>query len=366
MLHRQHCLADRCLADHRLADHRLVDCFLADRRPRLKPFGALLCFILATLGLSSAATVCRAENWAAKMFETTGHDFRAVGRGAKCEHRFKFTNLYQEEIHVAAVRSSCGCTTPRITADTLKTHETSSIIATFNTESFVGQKQAVITVVFDRPYYAEVQLKVSGFIRTDITFDPAEVAFGEIGSGQPSEQDIVITHTGDTKWQITDVRSHCDDLQVQLSEPTVTPGMVRYRMRVKVLDSMPAGDVRERLTLISNDRDFPTTEMSVTGRVRPVVSVSPASVSLGTAAAGSTVEKRLVVRGDKPFQITEVLCGDARFEFDAPAGSKKLHFVKLRFNAGDQADQISQEVQINTDLNGGKSVKCIVTGAVEG
>jgi hypothetical protein len=363
MLHRHPCPAGHGPADHSLADHSLADQPLD--RCRLKSLGVLL-MILIGLGVPSAAGTGRAENWAAKMFETTEHDFRAVGRGAKCEHHFEFTNLYQEEIHVAAVRSSCGCTTPRITRDTLKTHETSSIVATFNTESFVGQKQAVITVVFDRPYYAEVQLKVGGFIRTDVTFDPAEVSFGEIGSGESTEQDIVITHSGNTDWQITDVRSHCDDLQVQLSEPTVTPGMVRYRMRVKVLDSMPEGDVRERLTLVSNDRDFPTTEMSVTGRVRPVLSVSPASVSLGTAKPGSTVEKRLVVRGDEPFEITDVLCGDTRFEFDAPAGSKKLHFVKLRFNAGDQADQIGQEVQINTDLSGGKSVKCIVTGAVEG
>jgi len=339
---------------------------IAERRPVLKSLAALLVCFVASVVASFPGPTAAAENWAAKMFETTEHDFRAVGRGAKCEFPFRFNNLYQEDVHVASVRSSCGCTTPKITQDALKTHETSSIIATFNTESFAGQKQAMITVVFDRPYYAEVQLKVTGFIRTDITFDPAEVAFGEIGSGESVEEDIVITHMGKADWQITDVRSHCDDLEVQLSEPTVTPGMVRYRMRVKVLESMPEGEVRKRLTLVSNDRDFPTTEMSITGRVRPALSVSPASVSLGTAKTGATVEKRLVVRGDEPFEITDVLCGDSRFEFVTPDGSKKLHFVKLRFNAGDQTDQIGQEIQIKTDLKGGKSVKCIVTGAVDG
>ncbi|MEM6473924.1 MAG: DUF1573 domain-containing protein [Planctomycetota bacterium] len=309
------------------------------------------------------------ENWASKMFPTKSHDFRTVGRGTKCEFYFEFTNLYEDEVHVAAVRSSCGCTTPTVTEKTIGTREKSAVVATYNTSSFIGKKAATITVVFDRPYYAEVQLKVEGFIRTDITFDPPEVAFGEIGSGETTQQDIVITHTGNSSWQITDVRSHCDDLQVQLSEPTRTSGMVRYRMRVNVLSSMPEGDVRERLTLISNDPEFPTTEMSINGRIRPSVSVSPAAVSLGTVMPGATIEKRLVVRGEEPFEIKEVICGDTRFDFETPKGSKKLHFVKLKFTAGNLPqgktnDRVAQEILVATTMKDGKSATCVATGII--
>ena len=346
----------------------MLHCF-PDLLIRRTGFSLVALTLIAALAIGdsdSAAQSSTGENWAAKMFKTTSHDFRAVGRGAKCEYHFDFSNLYEENVHIAAVRSSCGCTTPKLTQNTLKTHEKASVVATFNTSTFIGKKSAIVTVVFDQPSYAEVQLKVSGFIRTDITFDPAEIAFGEIASGEGTQQDIVITHTGKTNWQITDVRSHCDDLQVQLSPPKKTPGMVRYRMRVSVLASMPEGDVRQRLTLISNDPQFPTTEMSVNGRIRPTLSISPAAVSFGTAEVGTTVERRLVVRGDSPFSITKVVCADSRFEFETPSGSKKLHFVKMRFNAGDSADRVGQEIKINTDLNGGKSVTCVVTGVVSG
>ena len=306
-------------------------------------------------------------NWAAKMFKVTSHDFRTVGRGAKCEYHFDFTNLYQEDVHVAAVRTSCGCTTPTISERTLSTHQKSAVVATFNTASYVGKKSAVITVVFDKPYYAEVQLKVTGFVRTDITFDPPEVAFGEIPSGKGTKQDIVITHTGNPNWKITDVRSHCEHLEVQLSPPQKTPGMVRYRMRVNVNQTMPEGDVRERLTLISNDKDFPTTEVSINGRIRPSLSVSPAAVSLGITKPGATVQKRLVIRGDQPFAIKDIICPDSRFEFVTPEGSKKLHFVTMRFVAGsDDQPRIGQAIQINTDLKGGRSVTCVVTGSISG
>ncbi len=148
-------------------------------------FRQLLRLMLAMgLFVPVLAQTASGQTWADKMFEGKSHDFRIVGRGTKTEHHFDFTNLYEEDVHVQAVRTSCGCTTPSLTQDTLKTHETASVIATFNTNTFIGQKSATITVVFDRPTYAEVQLKVSGFIRTDITFDPPEVSYGELASGQ--------------------------------------------------------------------------------------------------------------------------------------------------------------------------------------
>lgn len=321
--------------------------------------------LVVGLCLTALAPSVSAQSWADKMFTQTSHDFRIVGRGAKSEYHFEFTNRYEQDVHVATVRSSCGCTTPTIIKDTLKTHETASVLATFNTSSFIGQKAATITVVFDRPSYAEVQLKVSGYIRTDISFDPPEVNFGEIAPGQSREQEVTITHSGNRAWEITDVRSHCKHLQVRLNPPERLPNLVRYRMLVRLDDAVPEGDIRERLTLISNDRDFPTTEMSVSGRVRPTVSISPASVSLGDTGASDMKEQRLVVRGEEPFEILDVRCGDRRFEFEVPSGEKKLHFVKLRFRGDGTDAAISQEIRVITNLPGNKSATCVVSGRIK-
>tara|TARA_R110002049_G_scaffold25016_1_gene88222 strand:- start:9660 stop:10703 length:1044 start_codon:yes stop_codon:yes gene_type:complete len=323
--------------------------------------------LLALLGLSTGfAESAVAQSWADKMFAERSHDFRTVGRGAKAEYRFELENKFEEDVHIAGVRTSCGCTTPSITKETLQSREKGAVIATFNTNTFIGKKSATITVVFDKPYYAEVQLKVTGFIRTDITFDPPEVSFGELPSGQSAEREVVITHSGNSNWQITDVRSHCSDLQVRLNPPERSPGLVRYRMLVRLNKDVDEGELRERLTLISNDRDFPTTEMSISGRIRPSLTVSPASVSLGTATPNSVVERRLVIRGEEPFEITDVVCGDERFEFEVPGGNKKIQFVKLRFTADNLAGAIGQEIKVVTNLPGNKATKCTVTGTIAG
>ena len=136
---------------------------------RFERRGHFLILLAFGIFFPASSQALLAQNWADKMFQEKSHDFRMVGRGTKSVYHFDFTNLYEEDVHIAAVRTSCGCTTPTVSQKTLKTHEKASVKATFNTSSFVGQKSATVTVVFDRPAYAEVQLKVSGYIRTDIT-----------------------------------------------------------------------------------------------------------------------------------------------------------------------------------------------------
>ncbi|QEG41576.1 DUF1573 domain-containing protein [Roseimaritima ulvae] len=319
--------------------------------------GIVLCLFLAP-------TAAFGQDWAAKMFSATSHDFRAVARGAKIEHHFEFENIYQEDVHVAAVRSSCGCTTPSVTKSTVKSREKSAIVAKFNTSSFTGPKSATITVVFDRPFYAEVQLSVTGVIRTDVVFDPPAANFGEIREGETKEIKLSVTRFNRSDWQITDVRSHCTDMQVKLSEPVRSSRSVKYDLVLQAKASMPVGEIHEQLTLLTNDQQSPTVEMCIAGKVRPSLSVSPAALTMGAVKPGGEFTRRLVVRGEQPFGIAKVLCSDERFSFAAPEGQKKVHFLPLTFTADDQAGPIAQSIRIVSDLPHDRYTEFLVTGNV--
>ena len=118
--------------------------------------------------------------WGKKLFTEFSHDFGTVARAAKVEHTFEMRNPFKETIHIASVRASCGCSTPNIVKDTLATWEEGGIHVRYNNRTFTGRKSATITVVIDRPYYAEIQLNVVGYIRSDVVFDPGQINFGEI------------------------------------------------------------------------------------------------------------------------------------------------------------------------------------------
>ena len=79
---------------------------IVDRRTLVSLTLAICLFLPAMAGQASA------QDWADKMFKVKEHDFRIVGRGTKSEFHFEFTNLYEEDVHIQSVRTSCGCTTP--------------------------------------------------------------------------------------------------------------------------------------------------------------------------------------------------------------------------------------------------------------
>lgn len=159
-----------------------------------------------------------AQEWAEKMFKEKTHEFGSVARAAKVEYAFEMVNPYKEDVHITSVRASCGCTLPRIQKDTLKSWEKGAIIAEFNTRAFSGQRGARVTVTIDKPFPAEVQLQVHGYIRTDVVVDPGEVALGQVPTGSGAEKTVTIDYAGRSDWQILGVQPNSPFLHADVKE----------------------------------------------------------------------------------------------------------------------------------------------------
>ncbi len=315
------------------------------------------CFSLIALLIATAPA--GADDWAGKMFSARDHDYGAVARGAKTECQFVLTNIYEEDVHIVGVRSSCGCTTPRVTQETLKTYEKGAVIASFDTHGHLGQKNATLTVTFDKPFYAEVQLNVTGYIRSDVVFNPGEVDFGTIRPGGTAEKQVEVNYAGRSDWQITGIKTAHDYLEAEVVEKQRDGGQVAYELLVKLKDNAPTGYLNEQVFLLTNDRRSDRIPLEVTARVAADLTVSPSSLSLGVLRPGQKVTKKLVVRGAGPFKITGVHCDDAAFEFGTDDTSKPLHLVPVTFTAGDEPGKLSCKIEIETDLNGGLKAECL-------
>ena len=320
--------------------------------------------IIAAVVFVGSATPLMGQQWARDMFEVRSHDFGTVVRGASTEFSFVLQNKYVEDIHIASVRSSCGCTTPRITKGTLATWEEGAIVARFNTHSFTGYRNATLTVVIDRPFYAEVQLTVRGHIRTDIVIEPGKVNFGQVSEGSTGEVTIRVEHIGRSNWQIVDVRSANSHLEVELSNRFSRGNRIGYDLVVRLKDDAPAGYLNDQLILVTNDARSSQIAVAVEGRVQPALTVSPASLFMGVLEPGEQVTKQLVVRANRPFRITSIECLDGCFEFSPDDESKELHIVPVTFTAGDDAAQIAEKIEIETDYGDGVVVVSLATATV--
>lgn len=309
--------------------------------------------LLSALLLSALLTTsAAAENWAEKMFETTRHDFGSVARGAKTEFEFVIKNIYLEDVHIASVRTSCSCTRASIKNPLLKTYEEGAIVASINTPVFRGRKPATITVVFDRPQYAEVRLQSDVFIRSDVAIEPGVVELGTIDQGSPTTRTVSVSRTGRSDWQIVEIRSTNPHIRGEAVQTRRDRSRVSYELTVRLDGAAPSGYLRDHLVLVTNDRQSAEVPVPVEGLIQSAVTVSPASLFMGVVEPGQKVTKQLVIRGKRPFRIKSVRCEDASFEVAAPAEEepKSLYLVPVTFVAGGTPGKVLQKIQIETDL----------------
>lgn len=321
---------------------------------------------LVFLGLAAAcAPPVAAQEWAAKMFEKRDHDFETVARGSDTVYRFEVTNIYKEDIHLASVRSSCGCTSPSIENNLIKTYEKGYIVAKFNTRTFTGLHSATLTVTIDKPYPAQVQLRVHGNIRGDVVFEPGSVNFGTVDQGTPLEKSVAVTYAGHSGWSIKDVRSASSDLEVELGERPRYGGRAAYNLLVRLKPTAKPGFLKEQLVLVTSDSQHPRIPLDIEGRILPEISVAPANLMLGDAPVGEVVTKRLIVRGKKPFRVTNVRCKAEGFDFKTDDSSKDRHIIEVAFAPSTGEGKLKTPILIETDLGQTYTAMCTAYATVK-
>jgi hypothetical protein len=306
--------------------------------------------LVILLGVLSAPFCCGQE-WAQKMFKLADHDFGSVARGAKAEFSFVFENLYMEDVHVAGVRTSCGCTSPRVENALLKTYDKGAIVAHFNTDSFLGQRGATLTVTIDQPFYAEVQLHVRGYIRSDVVVEPGSLQVGSVDHGTAVDRSVAVNYAGGDDWQILDVKSSNPHITAKAVETGRSYGQVSYDLKVHVDQNAPAGYLNDHLMLVTNDATGAQIPVLVEGRIMPSITVNPTALFMGVVQPGQKVTKQLVVKSKKPFRILGVSCDDKSFQFDTSkeGASKELHLIPVTFVAGTDAGKVVKTIKIKTD-----------------
>jgi hypothetical protein len=320
---------------------------IVETRVMMRKVASALAYSLLVCSAASA------QELASKMFETTTHDFGTVARDSKSEYEFVLKNPYVDGVHIASVTTSCGCTTPIVKKDTLKTYEQSAVIAHFNTDRFSGSRSATLTVTFDRPFFAQAQLHVSGVIRTDVVVNPSGIDFGVVEQGALEEKAIAVRYGGWGNWKINDIRSANPYLTSRLVEVGRGNGIVDYHIFVRLDPKTPPGYLNDHLILVTSDGSSSSeVPVPMQGFVRAGIVVSPTSLFMGIIGPGKEVTKPFIVTGIRPFRIVAVKCEDKRFQFDTSGETapKAIHVISVTFLAGEKPGKIIESIRIETDL----------------
>ena len=282
------------------------------------------------------------------------------------EHRFIVENIYEEDAHIKSLTSSCGCSSPQVNRDFLKTWEKAEVLVTLDTRGFLGRKDATIKIEFDKPFTAEVQLHVHAYIRSDIVVQPGAVSFGSVSQGEEAKQVVSISYAGRDDWRLAKLESTNPAIEATAVETHRSPGQVAYSMSVRLKPNAAPGYFRDQLTLVTNDYDVRAAHVPVVveGLVVAALSVQPSSLLMGVVQPGRPVTRNLVIQGRTPFRVLAVRPSDERFQCKLSDDSKTVHVLPVTFlatGAKAAAGTVNAKLRIETDLSGASTVEVSVS-----
>ncbi len=297
----------------------------------------LLIVLTAALPASAQESIAQDPNdWAKKMFDSLSYDFGTVAKNAEVSHRFKVTNLYKQDVHIANVTTTCGCTAPKFDQTPVKSLESTYIDISMDTNRFTHEKSSSITVTFDQPIFGQVTIPVKVYIRSDLWVTPNSVNFGAVDQGASEERTLNIAYVGRPDWTIIKAATNNKHLTARVVQKERANGQVNYDLVVTLRPDAPIGNLRDEIQLITDDANSPQIPILVQARVEADVTVSPSIVQLGTVGPGRTTTRTVVLRGRKPFVIEKVECESAREAFKMPRlnkDAKPYHVLSLSFTA---------------------------------
>ena len=94
-------------------------------------------------------------------FSEKQHNFGDIREDMKyATHRFSFKNTGNKNLFINTVQTSCGCTTPDWTRDTIKPGESGFVDAKYETIGRIGSFQKTITVYSNAVNFPFVHLDI--------------------------------------------------------------------------------------------------------------------------------------------------------------------------------------------------------------
>lgn len=305
--------------------------------------------LVVLAGLCTAGPALSAT-WADALFDDFSKDFGSVPRGPTQKHAFRVVNNTRVPVNIASVRPSCGC----VSVEALKTHlkpgESTHIVANMDTTRFTGLRTVTIYVQFDQPAFEEVRLWVQANARNDFALNPDSLAFGQIKRGDTPTASVLIAFYGSNETAITEVKCESNYIQLRAKEIRRSESEVVYQLTARLRADVPVGKWYTDVWLKTNNPGMPQFRVPLTVEIESALSVSPETVVLGPIKTKAEGEKRVIVRGVKPFKIVKVLGTDEQLLVrDNTTQARPIHVLTIKLKAG-KPGEWNKTLRVLTDL----------------
>jgi hypothetical protein len=304
-----------------------------------------------------SSTAIAQQGWANALLDRQKVDFGVIATGSEAIKTIKVENNLAAAVQISGVSTGCQCASATIVGPRrLEPKQSTTIEVRMNTLAFTRKRETTLTIGFDAPSLTTVQVPIEAYIRTDVVFDPGKLDFGKLDFGKGAEQTVKLTYAGRPDWKIVGVKCpgpslKCEPKVVARNDPAVNGINVEYALRFQLAADAKPGRFQEYVTIETDDAANPFLPILVLGTVQQDFSISNPQIELKALRPGQTATARVVVKGVRPFVVTDVNCGNLKDCFSVRKGEtpEKLQVVDMLFTAPARPGRFKEQMQLKIE-----------------
>lgn len=316
--------------------------------PTIRPMGVVCLLML----LASSASAQQDPLWAEKMLDRTDFKFGSVAKGANSPLQLRVKNIYKEDIHISNATTGCGCVSwdEKAFPIIVKSGTTATLTLRLDTVRYDGTRDSKATLSLLEPTrgsFKAIEFPVQALIRKDIVLVPGEVNFGAVDLGAGAEKRVAINYAGRSDWKITEAKTGNPNLVAQIVEKSRGSGPVsnvNYELIVTLKPTAPASNLRDQITLVTDDINNPQIPVQVEAKIEAdVVVTEPPFVQ---ADVGVAKKLNVIIRSNKkPFKIDKIerTKSNESFKVVTPSETRTVHSLPLTFVPPDEPGPFEEE-----------------------
>jgi len=307
-------------------------------------------------------------------------DFGTVPRGEKLNAEFLIKNTGTSDLELLSVQPGCGCTVADFDK-VIKPGKTGKVRASVDTTTFTGPISKSVTVQSNDPNTPTAQLTINALVKPYVEAFPAGFVRFNTVQGDVQVQSVKMYSEEEAPFEIVRVEvpeAIREFVKVKHSKlegadlvQAGRAGQNQYKLDITLGGpTAQIGPLAEKIRVVTNSKHQPEYPISVTGVVRPSISVSPSMVNFGEVAPTDPEANRAITvrsndtKSAAAFQITRVESSSpAQFTTEMKATEKAGEYeVTLKLAKNAKEGDIDGSVTIYTT----DTINPVVTLPVKG
>ena len=189
------------------------------------------------------------------------YDFGEAPSGESVQATFTLRNDGDAPLHIAYVRTSCGCTTTVLEKRDLAPGEEMPLVATLSLKNRRGPQSKRVTIGSNDPDQPNVRAIIQGTAIRHLTISPSIIYLFSATQGQPITRTVELLSDSNTPFNIISIEASHPDLAIGV-EPLSASA---YRLSLTLPSTWPAGRIDESMRLHTDHPKAPLLTCGIVG-----------------------------------------------------------------------------------------------------